>query len=177
MSEISGSFQRELFAPVERQLQLGQHFADDRTELFGQLVLRQSRSSFRIDALEQPRENLFLDLVYRSLEAFGFLLRGIHGVFALAQPLHGRQLFADWNRNVFIWRKLGGTDRRKLGPAICQIVRTLRGGASPLHRTRDAEGRAVAARPTRPIASSKSTHVLPSPCFRATTQPVKPHGE
>ena len=62
-------FQRELLAPVERDLQLGEHFDDDRAEFLGQLVLGQRRGGFGIDALEQARQHLFLDLVDRCFEA------------------------------------------------------------------------------------------------------------
>ena len=61
--------QRELLAPVEIDLQLGEHLADDRAELLGQLVLAERRRRFRIDALEQAGEHLLLDLVDRGLEA------------------------------------------------------------------------------------------------------------
>ena len=49
-------FERELFAAVERQLQLGEHFADDRAEFLGQLVLVERRGGFGIDAFEQARQ-------------------------------------------------------------------------------------------------------------------------
>ena len=48
-------FERELLAAVEVDLELVEHLADDRPELFGELVLAQRRGGFRIDALEQAR--------------------------------------------------------------------------------------------------------------------------
>ena len=62
-------FQRELLAAVEGDLQLCQHLEDDGTEFLGQLVLRQGRCRFGIDAFEETRQHLFLDLVDRLLEA------------------------------------------------------------------------------------------------------------
>ena len=67
-------FERELLAPVEREFQLGEHFTDDRTELFGQLVLVERRGCLGIDPLEQAGEHLFLDFVYARLEPFGLRL-------------------------------------------------------------------------------------------------------
>ena len=49
-------FQRELLAAVEVDLELGQHFRDDRTEFFGQLVLAERGRRFRVDALQQARQ-------------------------------------------------------------------------------------------------------------------------
>ena len=63
-------FQRELLAAVEGDLQLGEHFADDRPEFLGQLVLAERRGRFGIDAFEQARKHLFLDPVDRGFEAF-----------------------------------------------------------------------------------------------------------
>ena len=82
-------FQRELFAPVERQLQLGEHLADDRAEFLGQFVLAQRRRGFGIDAFEQAREHLFLDLVDRAFESLGAAVARIAARrLAIGQPLH-----------------------------------------------------------------------------------------
>ena len=70
-------FQRELLAAVEVDLQLGEHFADDRAEFLGELVLGQRRGGFGIDALEQARKHLLLDLVDRGIEAFGLVGCGV----------------------------------------------------------------------------------------------------
>ena len=67
--------ERELLAPVERDLQLGEHLADDRAEFLGELVLAECRRRFRVDALEQARKHLLLDPVDRSFEAFAFAAR------------------------------------------------------------------------------------------------------
>ena len=69
-------FQRELLAAVERDLELGEHLADDRAEFLGQLVLVERRGGFGVDALEQAREHLLLDLVDRGFEAFGLAVAG-----------------------------------------------------------------------------------------------------
>src|SRR5205823_13642638 len=45
--------ERKLLAPIQRYLQLGEHFADDRAEFLGELVLAQRRRGLRIDTLEQ----------------------------------------------------------------------------------------------------------------------------
>src|SRR6185295_16939185 len=63
--------ERELLAAVEVDLELGQHFRDDRAEFFGQLVLAEGRGRFGIDALEEAGEHLLLDPVNRGLEALG----------------------------------------------------------------------------------------------------------
>jgi hypothetical protein len=57
---------------LKRELQLGQHFHDDRAEFFGQLFLGQRRGGFGIDAFEQARQHLFLDLVDRGFKGGNF---------------------------------------------------------------------------------------------------------
>src|SRR5215213_248807 len=64
-------FERKLLAAIEVDLELGQDLADDRAELFGELVLAERRRRFRVDSLEQARKHLLLDLVDRCLEALG----------------------------------------------------------------------------------------------------------
>ena len=85
--------ERELLAPVERDLQLGEHLADDRAEFLGELVLAERRRGFRVDALEQARKHLLLDAVDRSLEAFALAARGLSaGVLARREAVHCRAL-------------------------------------------------------------------------------------
>ncbi len=77
-------FERELFAPVERDLELGQHFQNDRAEFFGQLVLGQRGGGFRIDAFEQAGKHLFLDLVDARFEPADLrtgVVDRVHAVF------------------------------------------------------------------------------------------------
>ena len=82
-------FERELFAAVERQLQLGEHFADDRAEFLGEFVLGQRRGRLGVDAFEQARQHLFLDLVDRCLEAFDPAVAGLaRGGLAVGEPRH-----------------------------------------------------------------------------------------
>ena len=85
--------ERDLLAAVERQLQLGEHLADDRPEFLAQLVLGKRRGGFRVDTLQQAWEHLLLDLVDRGLEAFlarGRLIGGaaLAGAKALHRVLH-----------------------------------------------------------------------------------------
>ena len=63
-------FERELFAPVEVDLELAEHFGNDRAEFLGKLVLAERRRGFGIDAFEQARKHLFLDPVDRGFEPF-----------------------------------------------------------------------------------------------------------
>ena len=78
-------FQRKLFPPVERELELCQHFHDDRAEFFGQLVLCQRCGGFGIDTLEQTGKDLLLDLVYGGFETFRFIARVGDRVGAVGQ--------------------------------------------------------------------------------------------
>ena len=154
-------FQRELFAAVQRQLQLGEHFANDRAEFFGQLVLAQRRRGFRIDAFQQTRQHLFLDLVDRGFEALvAAAARIAAGILPLGQPGH-RIDGAGGRRSGE--RVLGGEqsrfDRRELA-ARRRVFRRPRRHAAALHRARDAERR-----PRRLSA----THSVPTP-ERAHTQ-------
>ncbi|MEO0441874.1 MAG: hypothetical protein AAF067_13500 [Pseudomonadota bacterium] len=66
-------FQSKLLAAVQGQLELGQHFHDDRAEFFGQLFLVKRGCRFGIYPFEQSRKNLFLDLVNGCAEAFIFV--------------------------------------------------------------------------------------------------------
>ena len=85
-------FQRELFAPVQRDLQFGQHFHDDRAEFFGQFFLGQRRRCFGIDPLKQAGEHLFLDLVNAGFKAADFgigLIDGRHPFIEAVDRLGG----------------------------------------------------------------------------------------
>ena len=55
--------ERELLAAVEGDLQLGEHFGNDRPEFLGELVLAERSRGFRVHALEEARQHLFLDAV------------------------------------------------------------------------------------------------------------------
>ena len=82
--------ERELLAAVEVDLQLGEHLADDRPELLGELVLGQRRRRFRVDALEQARKHLLLDPVDRGLEALVLAARRRRrGGLAVGEARHG----------------------------------------------------------------------------------------
>ncbi len=81
--------ERELLAAVERELELGEHFADDRAEFLGELVLRERRSGFGIDTFEQARKHLLLDAVDRGLKAFGARIAGFaRCILAIGEPCH-----------------------------------------------------------------------------------------
>ncbi len=152
-------FERELLAPVEVDLQLGEHFADDRAEFLSQLVLGERRCGFRIDALEQAGEDLLLDPVDRGFKAF--ILRGglVAGRLRLAIVEARHRIAALGGRGrsggALLDLERGGVDRRELAAAV---GRTGRGRA--LHRGRSAEARPAAAAAVRTIPSSKSTHGL-----------------
>ena len=82
-------FQRELLAPVEVDLQLAEHFGNDRAEFLGQLVLAERRRGFGIDAFEQARKHLFLDAVDRGFEALDLAAALLAaGVLALVEAVH-----------------------------------------------------------------------------------------
>ena len=82
-------FERELLAPVEVDLELGEHLGNDRPEFLGQLVLVERRGGFGVDPLEQARKHLFLDPVDRGFEAFGLRAGGIAaGVLARGEAVH-----------------------------------------------------------------------------------------
>ena len=68
--------ERELLAAVEGDLQLGEHFRDDRAEFLGELVLVERRGGFGVDALEQARKHLLLDPVDRGFETLGLAAAG-----------------------------------------------------------------------------------------------------
>ena len=82
-------FQRELLAPVEVDLELAQHFGNDRAEFLGELVLAERCRGFGIDSFEQARKHLFLDAVDRGFEAFD-LARALFAaaVLALVEAVH-----------------------------------------------------------------------------------------
>ena len=126
-------FERKLLAAVEGDLELGQNFADDRAEFFGKLVLAERRRRFRIDPFQQSRENLLLDPVDRSLEAFGLGRSCVAArILAIVEPVHRTQWVA-WNRACDRVKGSGniGGDIDELGP-----------GAA-LHRSSHAERRAL----------------------------------
>ena len=154
-------FECELLAPVERQLEFGQHFSDDRSEFLGQFVFRERCSSLGVDPFEQARKNLFLDLVDRGFEPFRLLRCGFDRVLALGEPLHRAHFFGRRGPGGILWRQLDRADGWELSASCRVFVGTLRGSSATLHGTRNTKGRAVRAQPTRPIASSKSTHVTP----------------
>ena len=84
-------FERELLAAIEGDLELGEHFGDDRPEFLGELVLVEGRRGFGIDALEQAREHLFLDPVDRGFEAFDLAAgRFAAGILARGKAVHAR---------------------------------------------------------------------------------------
>ena len=81
-------FERELLAAVQRDLQFGQHFHDDRAEFFRQFILGQGRRGFGIDAFEQARQHLFLDLVDAGFEPADFALARMRRIHPLFEPRH-----------------------------------------------------------------------------------------
>ena len=97
-------FQRELLAPVEVDLQLGEHLADDRAEFLGQLVLGERRRGFGIDALEQARKHLLLDPVDRGFEAFDCCRLALLAGLRLAVGEPGHRVAAVDARRIAGWR-------------------------------------------------------------------------
>src|SRR5205085_1051014 len=131
--------ERELLASVERDLQLGEDLADDRTEFFGELILAERGRGFRVDALEQTRKHLFLDAVDGGLETLALAAGGFAaGVLARRQAIH-RPLgstVAVGDRRVECRRQI--IERRELVSARFGS-RGADGSASTLHRFGDAE--------------------------------------
>jgi len=116
-----------------------------RPEFLGQLVLAQRRRGLRIDAFEQARQHLFLDLVDARLEPLRPFGLHILGRRALVQPLHRLQLGAE-GRGRRIVRGGRGLDGRELAST---------GHAGPsLHRLRHAKGGAASGSGT----TSECTH-------------------
>ena len=96
--------ERELLAPVERDLQLCEHFGNDRPEFLGEFVLVERRGGFGIDTFEQARKHLLLDPVDRGFETFGTAVgRFTARVLTGGETVHR----AHWGA--------GGVQRRRVG--------------------------------------------------------------
>src|SRR5205085_303847 len=144
-------FERELLAAVQVDLQFGEHLADDRAELFGQLLLGERRGRFRIDALEQPGEDLLLDAVDRSFEAFAARRTLLAGLGLAVGEARHRVAAVDRREALFLGAERLGLDRRELAATFAMLDRR-----GPFHRLRRAELRASAARASSTAPSSKS---------------------
>ena len=106
--------ERELLAPVERDLQLGEHFGNDRPEFLGELVLVERRRGFGVDSFEQARKHLLLDPVNRGFETLdpaAALLAA--GILTRRQAVHRANL-ANRIRRGGIHRRRQLVDRREL---------------------------------------------------------------
>ena len=162
--------ERELLAAIERKLQLGEHFADDRAEFLGELVLGERRRGFGIDALEQARQHLFLDAVDRGFEALDARIAGIARCrLTIGEALHRIAIGDAAGRGIALGHRIGragagegdAADRRELLTAGRQRIGRTRRRSWALHRTRDTEGGSSAGCPaTHSVASSESAHRL-----------------
>jgi hypothetical protein len=153
-------FKRKLFAAVERELELGEHFADDRPEFLGELVLVERCGGFGVDPFEQAREHLFLDLVDAGLETFDLWAGFVLGGLAVVQACH--RVGDDRGRSIV--QRAGERGRfygRELRAAVERGRRRWRRAAGTLHRARDAESRPGRARAADSAAFSESAHYLP----------------
>ena len=144
-----------LLAAVEREFELGEHLADDRAELLGQLVLAQRCGGFGVDTLEQAREHLFLDAMNRGLEALDPAVAGFAGRrLALGQTLHRVHLHAGHVTDT------AGFARQRHEVDGRELVATLglgALGATTLHRLGHAEGARRLSSP-HSAATSERTH-------------------
>ena len=138
-------FQRELLAAVEGDLELGQHFHDDRAEFLGEILLGQRRRRFGIDPLEQAREHLFLDLVDAGFKPADFGIALVDRGHALVETV---DRFGGCGRTRRRRRCRGGAFSAVFARDRRELVSAARAGcgrtAGALHRTRDPEGRSAA---------------------------------
>src|SRR4029079_6686500 len=134
---------RELFAPFERDLELGEHLRDDRAEFLRELVLVEGRRRFGVDAFQEAREDLLLDPVDRRLKAFDFAAALFAaGVLSSREAVHGAAGGGAAFREIgFGRRKL--VERRELIAAVRR--RRGRAARAALHGLGDAKARASAA--------------------------------
>ena len=137
-------FERELFAPVKGDLQLGEHFRDDRAEFLGELVLVERGRGLGVDPLEQARQHLFLDPVDRGFKALDLAAALIAArILAGGQAIHCPRL-----ADAIAGRRFLGLgqlfERRKLVAAAGRTRRGARARAA-LHRLGDAETRTASA--------------------------------
>ena len=147
-------FQRELFAAVEVDLQFGEHLADDRPEFLGQFVLRQHRGRFGVDAFEEAREHLLLDLVNGGLETLDLrrsLLAG--SCNAVLKARHGVGLLRGGIGRV---GERGAFNRREL---LAGGFGRADGRTAALHRASNTEGGALCARSAYSAPPSESIHL------------------
>ena len=129
--------ERELLAAVEGDLELGQHLHDDRAKFLAQLFLRERRRGFGVHPFEEAREDLFLDLVDRRLEAADFGLVIVDGVGAIGQSRHCIAAIGRAGRRGRLHRGRFPGNGREL------LAATGRDGrGATLHRLRDPEARA-----------------------------------
>ena len=153
-------FEGELLAAIERDLQLGEHLADDRAEFLGELVLAERRGRFGVDALKEAREHLFLDAVDRSLEPFRFAA-GLAAVAVLAcrQAVHRRHVRAAGIllSAVEIGRQVG--DGRELLGLVRNLRRGSCGAPGGLHRFGDTKLRTAVA--AHAAALAECVHSIP----------------
>ena len=156
-------FQRELLAAVERQLQLGEHFADDRAEFLGQLVLVECRRRLGIDAFEQARKDLLLDLVDRAFEALDLrTARFAGGGLPVGKALH-RVLLRARHRAADLVS--GSRQRWELFARARTGFAIGRARGATLHRAGDAK-RGAGSGASRAGSTSKCTH---ADCFLIRT--------
>ena len=141
---------RELLAAVERELQLGEHLANDRAELLGELVLAERGGRLGVHALQEAGEHLLLDLVDRRLEPvdLGAAIGGV--VLPVGEARHGVRGGARLDR--IFGHALG--ERERLGSRFRRFGKLGRGAAA-VHRARDTEG--GAGRPASSAAFAERT--------------------
>ena len=153
--------ERELLAPVQRDLQFGQHFHDDRAEFLRQFILGQRGGRFGIDAFEQTRQHLLLDLVDAGFETADLALARMGRVHPLREARHRIAVRGGGCRGF----GRVGRQRRKLFAAIVGFGRFRgRRRSAAAHGLGDSELRTCTGiDPCRPVFPSECAHCRKPP--------------